>query len=135
MKTSLQRIRRTVLGFIALFAAFSSGVAAERSEGVQTALGSTTVSSYVETHIVWHSSYDGMRLPPPVPGPVSPMLPPLIHSEPFLYRIEPATLGASGPDGTVTPFATPVPEPSTMALLVGGAVGLFFAARRRARKP
>ena len=61
------------------------------------------------------------------------ILSPIVHFEPVGLRVMPVDV--YGPAGVVTPFASPVPEPSTISLLAIGAAGLCFAVRRRGVRP
>jgi hypothetical protein len=153
MKSSLQTIKRAALSSIALLAAFSGSADERRGSPLLTALGSTTIGGYVSTGATFGSPADSSLIAgvigqaqaqrlvfvaggsQPLGGSASyPMLrPTVIDVEPFGPRVIP--VDAYGPPGVVTPFPSPVPEPSTITLLIGGAVSLFFAVRRRGRRP
>lgn len=150
MKTSGHNVARTLLCLAGLLAA-SSSVAEEKDSSVLTTLGSTTISGYGETSVAatFGPPMDSTLLagvvrdalaqgvifadtgnePPggvtPYPALLAPVAPVGAAGLPVM-RVD-----VYGPSGAVSPFASPVPEPSTITLLVGGAVGLFFATKRR----
>lgn len=150
MKTSNQNVTRALLCLAGLLAA-SNGVAEEKDSSVLTALGNTTISGYVDTSVTatFGPSMDSTFLAGVVrdalaqgilladtsnepPGGVTPypaLLAPVIPVEATGLPV--MRVDVYGPSGVVSPFASPVPEPSTITLLVGGAVGLFFAVGRK----
>lgn len=150
MKTSHHNVTWAFLCLAGLLAV-SSGVAEEKDSLVFTALSSTTLGGYVGTSITatFGSPTDSVFLagvigdalaqgvlfgatcnePPGGVAPYPAILSPGVPVETAGLRMMPVDV--YGQSGVVTPLASPVPEPSTITLLLGGVVGLFFAVKRK----
>lgn len=151
MKTSNHHFTWALLCLAGLLAT-SSGVAEEKDSSALTALSSTTIGGHAGASVTatFGSPMDSAFLTGVIrdalahgvifgatgnepPGGVAPypaiLLSPGVPVETAGPRMMPVDV--YGPSGMVTPLASPVPEPSTITLFLGGVVGLLFAVKRK----
>ncbi|MBI3867693.1 MAG: PEP-CTERM sorting domain-containing protein [Verrucomicrobia bacterium] len=150
MKASLPRICRWVLGSVLLSAALGAGA----DEGTGTVLSSVTLGGYVSTGATFESPADTTLTEPQVIGQAQDLGLIVINNfgdSPYRSGSYPglslSVLSMSDEQGMTTILATPyapaggmppiaaaVPEPSTISVVLVGAMGLLLARRGQARQ-